>query len=99
MIDKERVSRVKKLMVEQGIDILVCSLPENVVYLTGYWPVMGNSTVVFPVNGEATLLLPFEELDYAAVGWVEDKRTFTFINLSHLPKPIQDKIGILQELW
>jgi len=99
MMDKERVSRVKKLMVEQGIDILVCSLPENVVYLTGYWPVMGNSTVVFPVNGEPTLLLPFEEVDYASAGWVQDQRTFTFITLTHLPKPIQDKIAILQELW
>lgn len=99
MIDNERVARVKKLMAAQGVDVLVCSLPENVVYLSGYWPVMGNSTVVFPLNGEPTLLLPFEELDYAADGWIEDKRTFTFINLGHLPRPIEDKIAILKALW
>lgn len=99
MMDKERVSRTKRLMAESGIDILVCSLPENVLYLSGYWPVMGNSTVVFPINGEPTLLLPHEELDYAADGWVEDKRTFEFISLGGLPKPIHDKIAILKGLW
>lgn len=99
MVDNERISRVKGLMAKQGIDVLFCSLPENVLYLTGYWPVMGSSTVVFPLDGEPTVLLPFEELDYAAEGWVTDLRTFHFISLEHAPRPALDRCNLMRALW
>lgn len=99
LIDTERVSRVQERMIKAEIDVLVCSLPENVAYLTGYWPVMGNSTVVFPASGDATVLLPHEELDYAVEGWVSDLRTFKFIRMDRLPDPIHDKIALMRSLW
>jgi Xaa-Pro aminopeptidase len=98
-MDKERVERARQMMIQDGIDILLCRLPENVLYLTGYWPVIGASLAVFPVNGEPTLLLPYSELDYAADGWVDDQRTYRFINMQATANPTGETIELLKELW
>lgn len=98
-MDRQRVERARQMMIEDGIDILLCRLPENVLYLTGYWPVIGASLAVFPANGEPTLILPYSELDYAADGWVDDQRTYRFINMQATANPTGETIKILQELW
>lgn len=98
-MDKERVERARHMMIDDGIDILLCRLPENVLYLTGYWPVIGASLAIFPANGEPTLILPYSELDYAADGWVQDQRTFRFINMQATANPTGETIKLLQELW
>jgi Xaa-Pro aminopeptidase len=98
-MDKERFTRAKQMMAEDGIDVLICRLPENVLYLTGYWPVIGASMVVFPVNGDPTLLLPFSEIDYAKVGWVDDMRTFPFINMNATANPTAQILMLLHEIW
>lgn len=97
-MDTERIERARRMMTEAGIDVWVCRLPENVLYLTGYWPVIGASLVVFPVNGEPTLILPYSELDYAAEGWVADQRTFSFINMAATANPTGEAARLLQEL-
>ncbi len=60
-MDTERTSRLQSLMAKQGIDILLCRLPENVVYATGYWPVIGASLAVVPASGDATLIMPYSD--------------------------------------
>ena len=67
-MDNERVDRLQKIMAKEGIDVLLLRLPENVLYATGYWPVIGASLAVIPANGESTLIMPHSELDYAAAG-------------------------------
>ncbi len=86
-MDTERVRRLQTMMAKEGVDVLLCRLPENVLYTTGYWPVIGASLVVFPANGDATLIMPYSELDYAATSWVTDKRTFRFINMQATANP------------
>ncbi len=98
-MDLERTNRMKKIMGEAGIDVLVCRLPENILYLTGYWSVFGCSCVIFPANGDPTLILPFSELDYAAEGWVKDQRTYQFINMKELANPPANILSIMQALW
>jgi Xaa-Pro aminopeptidase len=98
-MDLERTNRMKKIMGEAGIDVLVCRLPENILYLTGYWSVFGCSCVIFPANGDPTLILPFSELDYAAEGWVKDQRTYKFINMKELANPPANILSIMQALW
>jgi len=97
-MDTERVNRLKKIMQEEKIDVLLLRLPENVLYATGYWPVIGASLAVFPANGDATLIMPFSELDYAAAGWVADKRTFRFINMQALANPTGQTQALLRDL-
>lgn len=97
-MDTERVNRLKRIMAEEKIDVLLLRLPENVLYATGYWPVIGASLAVFPANGDATLIMPFSELDYAAAGWVADKRTFRFINMQALANPTAQTQALLHDL-
>lgn len=98
-MDKVRTDRMKRIMREAGIDVLVCRLPENIVYLSGYWPVFGSSCIIFPVDGEPVLILPFSELDYAADGWVEDQRTYQFINMSELANPPANILRLMEDVW
>jgi Xaa-Pro dipeptidase len=98
-MDKERTERAQNAMREKGLDILVCRLPEHVLYLTGYWPVIGASIAVFTADGETTLIMPFSELDYAAEGWVADKRTFNFINMQATANPTAEGLRLLKDLW
>lgn len=97
-MDIERVTRLRKIMAEEKIDVLLLRLPENVLYATGYWPVIGASLAVFPANGDATLVMPFSELDYAAAGWVSDQRTFRFINMQALANPTAQTQALLRDL-
>ena len=50
-----RLSRIRRAMEEEGIDVLICRNPENVLYVSGYWPVTGWSLAVLPLDGEPTL--------------------------------------------
>ena len=98
-MDKDRIERAKRMMNEDGIDILLCRLPENVLYLTGYWPVIGASLVAFPVDGEPTLILPYSELDYSADGWVKDQRTYSFGSMQATIDPTTETAKLLKEWW
>ena len=69
--DIDRLDRVRREMVAARLDALVCRLPENVVYLTDYWPHHGFSVVVFTKDGRSELFLPEVELEYADPAWTE----------------------------
>lgn len=74
--DRERIGRVREKLREAGLDALVCRLAENVLFLSGYWPMSGFSSVIFPREGELTLIVPEGELKYAQNSWVSDVKTF-----------------------
>jgi Xaa-Pro aminopeptidase len=40
------------------LDGIVCSLPENILFLTGYWPSTGDSVLVYPAEGNPCLIIP-----------------------------------------
>ena len=70
-VDNLRRDRLREKMAEAGLEAVICKLPENVVYLTNYWPHHGFSIVVFTNEGEALLFLPEIEEDYADPDWAE----------------------------
>lgn len=71
MANTDRVDRLRDKMKEAGIDALVCRLPENVVYITDYWPHHGFSVAVLPKDGKPLLFLPEIEEDYARPDWAD----------------------------
>lgn len=97
-MDTERVQRLQQQMVKDGLDVIVCRLPENVLYATGYWSVIGASVAVVPASGAATLIMPYSELDYSEEGWVDDRRTFRFINMQATANPTAQTCQLLHEL-
>ena len=74
--DVERWERVRTALLTAGLEALVCRLPENVVMLSGCWPVMGRSVVVFPLEGQPVLIAPVSEGPAIEQGWISDVRTF-----------------------
>lgn len=75
--DTEKLERVREAMKERGIDALVVRAPDNVLYLTNYWPMKGYSMAVFPAEGPTTLHVIEPQLEEAKeTVWTEDLPTF-----------------------
>lgn len=57
-MNAERINRVKNQIQEENLDALVCRLPENVLFLSGHWPLCGLSFLVFPLEGKPVCIVP-----------------------------------------
>lgn len=56
--DKQRIVRVLDALKMHKVDALICQLPENIVFLTGFWPLTGTSWLVFSADGQYELIIP-----------------------------------------
>jgi len=75
--DDAKLSRVRSLMKDQDISALVVRAPDNVVYLSNYWCMKGYDVVVFPREGEPTLIALEPQLaDAQRNSWAQDIRLF-----------------------
>lgn len=68
---RERVHRLQERMEEAGLQMLICRLPENVVYVTEHWPHHGISVAILPRSGKPTLFIPEVEAEYGNSDWAE----------------------------
>jgi Xaa-Pro dipeptidase len=85
--DTAKLDRVRALMDEQGFDTLVVRSPDNLVYLTNYWPMKGYDAAVFPREGEPTLFVMEPQHEEAlATAWTSDVRAFPFYDPND-PRP------------
>jgi Xaa-Pro aminopeptidase len=64
-VDSERLKRNISALRMSKLDAFLCSLPSQVLLLTGYWPVMGVSVALLTVEGEVHILLPEDEEEIA----------------------------------
>jgi Xaa-Pro aminopeptidase len=75
--DESKLSRVRALMKEQDLDALVVRAPDNLVYLSNYWCMKGYDAVIFPREGESTLIALEPQLAEAQRNaWTKDIRLF-----------------------
>ena len=75
--DDTKLERVRALMAERDLDTLVVRAPDNVLYLSNYWPMKGYDLAVFPREGEPTLVAIEPQADEAArTAWTDDIRLF-----------------------
>ncbi len=75
--DEAKLERVRDLMTEHELDALVVRAPDNVLYLTNYWPIKGYDIAVFPREGEAALIVVEPQRDDAVrTAWTRDIRLF-----------------------
>src|SRR5215469_16359353 len=76
-IDEAKLNRVRSLMKDQDLSALVVRAPDNVLYLTNYWCMKGYDAVVFPREGEPTLIALEPQLaDAQRNAWTQDLRLF-----------------------
>ena len=75
--DDAKLDRVRALMRDEELDALVVRAPDNVLYLTNFWPMKGYDAVVFPREGEPKLIcLEASTDDAARNAWTRDVRLF-----------------------
>ena len=75
--DDAKLDRVRRLMADRGLDALVVRAPDNVLYLTNFWGMKGYDAVVFPAQGEPTLIcLEPSRADAERTAWTADIRCF-----------------------
>ena len=75
--DEAKLERVRSLMAEEDVDALVVRAPDNVLYLSNFLPMKGYDIVVFPREGDVTLLALEPSLDDARrTAWTDDVRLF-----------------------
>jgi Xaa-Pro aminopeptidase len=66
-------------MADAGLDTLVVRSPDNICYLTNYWPMKGYDVVVFPREGDPTLFVMEPQHEEARrTSWTDDVRAFPF---------------------
>src|SRR5580700_9010611 len=58
MPNQERLERMRRAMSAHRIDALIVRLPENVLLLSGFWPMIGAMLFVFPVDGVPDAIFP-----------------------------------------
>lgn len=93
---RARIPIAQAALAAEGVSALICRMPENLVMLTGYWPVLGRSAAIIPAAGDAVLIAP--EMERAALdrAFVRDVRTFPVWKLGD-PLPDQGLGRLLQE--
>jgi Xaa-Pro aminopeptidase len=75
--DDAKLERVRALMAEEDLDALVVRAPDNVLYLSNFWGMKGYDAVVFPREGEGTLVcLEASADDAQRTAWATDVRLF-----------------------
>lgn len=93
IIDKnsndERIERIKKTLQTANLDALVCTLPTNILMLSGYWPVVGTALAVATREGQVAVLAPPDEEELAQLGWASRIETFQPGSLSKLTTPVE----------
>ncbi len=92
-----RDQKIRQALLAARLDTLVCRLPENLVCLTGYYPQIGFSFVVYPAVGDPVLIVPRPEQDQAAAGIVSDVRTYETWRLGD-PTPLESVTRLLRQV-
>src|SRR5271166_809367 len=74
--DVDRLRRIRDALDGAGLEAVICSLPENVLLLSGYWPVVGDALAIATREGRVAVIAPEDERELAEAGWADDIRTF-----------------------
>jgi Xaa-Pro aminopeptidase len=85
-------------MAEEELDALVVRAPDNVLYLSNFWGMKGYDAVVFPREGEPTLIcLEASADDAARTAWTTDVRLFRGYDESDPRPPLARTIDVSRE--
>lgn len=94
-MDTARLQRIKELFAEQGEDYraIICRLPQNILMLTSYQPILGNSFCLVSLNRsdeiELRLAVPIDERDLIPDDTVVEIETFAEETLDYISNTIE----------
>ena len=58
MANSERYDRMRQAIQAAHLNALILQLPENVLMLSGFWPMIGAAYLVFPASGGSVCVIP-----------------------------------------
>jgi hypothetical protein len=61
-------------MENEGLDVLILRLAEDIVYVSGYWSFCGPSCLFFPLDDEPSIITIIDEEPQARKSWIKDVR-------------------------
>ena len=96
--DEERVARICDALRAENLDALVCTLPSNVLLLSGYWPVIGSAIAIATRDGEIAVAAPEDENELAANSWAGVLRTFQAGSLENLRTMVEVAVEAVEDL-
>ncbi|HEV2116266.1 MAG TPA: Xaa-Pro peptidase family protein [Terriglobales bacterium] len=97
MRDHDRVERIRSGLQRLQLDAILCTLPDYVLLLSGYWPVIGASIAIATSEGRIFLIVPEDEQELARAGWADDILTFKPGRLDRLQSTSEAAFQALQE--
>src|ERR1700756_4817355 len=84
---RERIERIQAGLKQNELAGVVCTLPSNVLMLTGYRPVVGMSAAIAHRDSGLLLIVPEDESELAAKSWADEVRTYQPESLNRLSDP------------
>jgi len=103
-MDDTRKNLIRDMFLQRGADFhaIICRLPQNVVMLTGYQPILGNSfCIVTLLEGkevEIRLAVPEDEVDLVPPGAAVEVKTYSEETMDYIGNTIQSVRETLAEL-
>lgn len=102
--DAERMQRARSVLCESGCDAFICSLPTNVLLLSGYWPVVGSSIALL-TRDALIVICPEDEEQLAKNSRADKVITYKPASLDELittqsaiREPLQNALAVLGSL-
>jgi Xaa-Pro aminopeptidase len=93
--DEQRLGRIRAAFARASLDGILCALPENVLLLSGYWPVVGNALALANRDGRVAVVAPEDETQLAGGGWADELRRFRPVTLGRMGTSIEAVRGSL----
>jgi Xaa-Pro dipeptidase len=101
-MDVERALHIAEMMDHEGYAALICRLPQNMVLLTGYQPILGNSFCVATLTSargvEFRLAVPADEASLVPNGVAADVRVYAEETMERISTTIPSVREPLAEL-
>jgi Xaa-Pro aminopeptidase len=100
MQDAERRRLLLSELAKDQLAALVCFAPEDVLLVSGYWPVMSSSVAVLRRDGEVHVILPEDELELAGASAKADFIAYqpeTLERLSTVTEALEEPMKRLAE--
>lgn len=67
---------IRRALDQTNWDLLACSMPSNVLLLSGYWPAAGYSLALATRDGHIVLVVPEDEDELAERSWADEVATY-----------------------
>ena len=96
--DKDKTSRLRKRMESEGLEAAIFRLPENVVYVSGYWPFYGLCYVFFPLDGEPSIITIADEEPHVKKGWIKDLHLLGVESVDKFADSVNDAFKVIGRL-